>query len=522
MNANSVAAVVVEGGGEGVVAHVGLHALGSLADRLGLGPALSAQIPAGLVEHDRGKVLVQTMLMLAGGGEACSDIEHLRAQPELFGAVPSDSTLYRTIRSIDPHTLARVWEAAAGVRAQVWRRASATTGAAPVVLDLDASLVEIHSEHKQGTAATYKGGFGFAPMFCFADATGEALAAILRPGNATANSIADQLAAVDAAVAQLPAEVSVGHRPGDEASLVGRAVRVRADSAGCSPKLATALRARNVGFAVVARTNAQVQGAISRAIDAPGRWAPALTQGGEVRPGAKVAELTDLINLDHWPRGTRLIVRREPLHPGAQTSLFPDLEFRYWGHYTDAHGDPVELDVHMRAHARAEDHIRRLKASGLERLPFSNLGQPGVVGGRVPRRRPGALVPAAVPRRASRRRRTKDPALGAVAHSGPGGAPLPPAHPARARRLAHHLASARRLPPPRPHHLSLIRARSDGDCLLQRALAAHGTVERGPITLTPEPSGPRRRIRPTAAIVATRRMHWRVWSRSLRRITRAG
>ncbi len=92
-----------------------------------------------------------------------------------------------------------------------------------------------------------------------------------------------------------------------------------------------------------------------------------------MRPGAKVAELTDLINLDHWPRGTRLIVRREPLHPGAQTSLFPDLEFRYWGHYTDAHGDPVELDVHMRAHARAEDHIRRLKASGLERLPFSNL-----------------------------------------------------------------------------------------------------------------------------------------------------
>jgi hypothetical protein len=233
--------------------------------------------------------------------------------------------------------------------------------------------VHIHSEHKEGTAATYKGGFGFAPMFCFADATGEALAAILRPGNATANSIADQLAAVDAALAQLPAEISVGHRPGDEAALVRRAVRVRADSAGCSPKLATAFRDRNVGFAVVARTNARVQGAISRAIDAPGRWAPALTQGGEARPGAEVGELTDLIGLDHWPQGTRLIVRREPLHPGAQTSLFPDLEFRYWGHYTDADGDPVELDVHMRAHARVEDHIRRLKASGLERLPFSDL-----------------------------------------------------------------------------------------------------------------------------------------------------
>ena len=36
MNANSTVGVVVESGGEQVVAHVGLHAVGSLADRLGL------------------------------------------------------------------------------------------------------------------------------------------------------------------------------------------------------------------------------------------------------------------------------------------------------------------------------------------------------------------------------------------------------------------------------------------------------------------------------------------------------
>jgi hypothetical protein len=63
------------------------------------------------------------------------------------------------------------------------------------------------------------------------------------------------------------------------------------------------------------------------------------------------------------PEGTRLIVRREPLHPGAQQSLFPSMMFRYWGHYTDADGDPVTLDVHMRAHAHVEDNIRRLKDS---------------------------------------------------------------------------------------------------------------------------------------------------------------
>jgi len=33
-------------------------------------------------------------------------------------------------------------------------------------------------------SAENKGGCGFHPMFCFADATGEALAGLLRPGNA--------------------------------------------------------------------------------------------------------------------------------------------------------------------------------------------------------------------------------------------------------------------------------------------------------------------------------------------------
>src|SRR2546425_11081311 len=123
MHANSTVPAVVEGSGEGVVAHVGLHALGAFADRLGVGDSLSARIPITgerLPVHDRGKVLVQAMLMLAGGGEACSDIEHLRAQAELFGSVPSDSTLYRTFRQIDIATLDGLWEAMAEARKAVW------------------------------------------------------------------------------------------------------------------------------------------------------------------------------------------------------------------------------------------------------------------------------------------------------------------------------------------------------------------------------------------------------------------
>ena len=373
MNVNSTVSVRVESGGDQVVAHVGLHALGGLADRLGLGEALSAGVAAtgecGVL-HDRGKVLVQAMLMLAGGGECCADIEHLRSQADLFGEVASDSTLYRTFRRLDSVTLGGLWEAMAETRAKVWRRSGATTGKARVVLDIDASLVEIHSENKQGTAANYKHGFGFHPMLCFADATGEALAALLRPGNATANGVADHLAVLDAALAQLPAEIADGHRVDDDRAAVGRAVMVRTDSAGASHGFVRGCRNRNVGFAVVARKTPSIQAAISAVGDDEAGWVAALGQAGDELAGSSVRELTDRLDLSAWPPGTRLIVRREPRHPGAQTSLFPNLEFRFWGHYTDQTGDPASLDAHMRAHAHVEDHVGRLKDSGLLRFPF--------------------------------------------------------------------------------------------------------------------------------------------------------
>ena len=205
MNGNSTRRVVVEPGGAGVVAHVGLHALGAFADRLGLGDALSARLPwagAGIALHDRGKVLLQTALMLAGGGESCLDIEYLRSGDDLFGAVPSDTTVNRTFHEITPQRRAALGDALAEVRAEVWRRSTTgTTGTDPVILDIDASLVEIHSENKEQAAPTYKGGYGFHPMFCFADATGETLSALLRPGNAAANTVADHLAVLDGAVA---------------------------------------------------------------------------------------------------------------------------------------------------------------------------------------------------------------------------------------------------------------------------------------------------------------------------------
>jgi hypothetical protein len=358
-----------------VVAHVGLHALGCFADRLGLGDSLSSRIPrAGerLPLHDRGKVLVHTALMLAGGGESCADIEHLRLQSDLFSSVPSDSTVFRTFHELSAQTRVGIAEAVAEIRAKVWSRSGLTTGKSPVILDIDASLVEIHSEGKENAAATFKGGFGFHPMFCIADATGEALSSILRPGNATANTVADHVTVLDAAICQLPEQIASGHHAGDDPGAPVRSLVVRADSAGCTEGFLSACRARNVSFFVTARSNPQVTQAILDAIGIEGVWEPSVTQDGEPKDGTSVCELTSLIDDHKLPAGTRLIVRRESLHPGAQRSLFPSLEYRYWGFYTDAEGTPVDLDLTMRAHAHVEQHLERLKDSGLCRFPFTN------------------------------------------------------------------------------------------------------------------------------------------------------
>ena len=115
-----------------------------------------------------------------GGGEACTDIEHLRSQRELFGTVGSHSTLYRALRGIDGSALGALWGAAAKARGEAW---SKRLGSGPLVVDIDSTLVEVHSENKQGAAPHYKGGYGFGPMIC-STGDGEPLWAKLRPGNA--------------------------------------------------------------------------------------------------------------------------------------------------------------------------------------------------------------------------------------------------------------------------------------------------------------------------------------------------
>ena len=106
-----------------LAAHAGLGVLGEFCDAVGLGEALSDALPyrgPGVAVFDRGAVLAQMMLVVAGGGEACSDIEVLRSEPEVFAAAPSVSTVRRILSKMTAAQVQAAAAAMAEVRQRVW------------------------------------------------------------------------------------------------------------------------------------------------------------------------------------------------------------------------------------------------------------------------------------------------------------------------------------------------------------------------------------------------------------------
>ncbi len=103
-------------------------------------------------------------------------------------------------------------------------------------------------------------------------------------------------------------------------------------------------------------------------------WYPAIDSDGGIRDGAWVAEATDLVDLSSWPAGTRLILRKERPHPGAQLRFTDADGLRVTAFITDTApgvvpGQLAGLELRHRQHARVEDRIREAKATGLRNLP---------------------------------------------------------------------------------------------------------------------------------------------------------
>jgi hypothetical protein len=358
--------VDVTADGEGIVSHAGAALLAETADRVNLTDALCkglAPMRERRGAHDPGRVVRDLAVMLASGGEHLCDLAAVREQEPLFGPVASDATAWRTVAAIgrDPELMGALRTARRAARECAWGAGAEPEG--PLFIDLDPTLIEAGSE-KEGAAPTFKKGFGFHPMLAFLDRPadpcgGEPLAGLLRPGNAGANTVADQIEVTEEALEQLPADIAA------EAEIV-----LRADSAGATHDLLDWAREGGIRFSVGFDLTEPVREAIARIPD--GRWVSALAQDGSPRENGEVAEATDLIDLSGWPQGSRLIVRRERPHPGAQLSFTDADGHRFQAILTDREGEAPHLEREHRARARCEDRIRCAKAIGLELLPFGD------------------------------------------------------------------------------------------------------------------------------------------------------
>ncbi|MBA3331717.1 MAG: IS1380 family transposase, partial [Actinobacteria bacterium] len=280
-----------------------------------------------------------------------ADLRALRDQEPLFGQVASDATAWRALTAVDERRLETIRAARAEARRRVWEQAGAP---ARVILDLDGTLLTAHSD-KEGAAGTYKGGFGFHPLLCYEATSEEALAGLLRPGNAGFNTASDHIELLEQALAQLPEET---RSPG---------LLVRCDRAGATHALLDHVAERGFRFSVGLDLTEPVREAI---LALPERsWQPALAQDDADREGAWVAELA--LDLPAWPAGTRAICRRERPHPGAQLSFTDENGYRFQVFLTNQQGGRIaRLEQLHRARAACEDRIRCGKETGLRNLPF--------------------------------------------------------------------------------------------------------------------------------------------------------
>lgn len=368
--------VKVTADGEGVVSHAGAELLREMAGFTGLIDAWDRALIGtyrAMPIHFPGTVLADLAVAIADGADSISDLKSLRDQPVLFGPVASTSTAWRVLDRVSEAHLSALRAGRATARAAAWAAGAAPDLSHELYLDIDATIVIAHSE-KELASPTWKHTFGFHPLLCFLDrpeiSSGEALSGIVREGRAGSNTTADHICVLTMALDALPQ--AARPRKGDPD---GPRLLVRADAAGATHGFAKFCRDEEVAFSFGFAIDENVRKAIVSLEESA--WVEGREDDGEVRDGAWVAEITAGLDLSPWPEGSRVIVRKERPHPGAQLSLFDEIEGLRHSAFICAERTAAEvsalsiarLEVRHRTHARVEDRIRQAKATGLRNLP---------------------------------------------------------------------------------------------------------------------------------------------------------
>jgi hypothetical protein len=333
---------------DGLVANAGLIVTATLMARLGLEALVNEHVRTGSANPGR-KLLTLVAAMLAGA----THIDHVdmlragatgRVLPFVVAAPSTVGTFLRSftfghLRQLDAvlaRALARAWQLGAG------------PGAAPLVIDLDSTICEVHGQQKQGAAYGYTKCLGYHPLLATRAGTGEVLFSRMRKGSA--GSARGIVRFVDELVAVLARAGATG------------AMTMRADAGFWSWKLIDRLDANGIAWSITVTRQTKVLQAIAAIPESA--WVDIdYTIGGQ----AQVAETIYTTGTGGRQRHVRLVVRRTRLTERAQRKLWPD--WRHHAFITNTDLDTVDADEFHRAHATVELAIRDLKDGGLEHVP---------------------------------------------------------------------------------------------------------------------------------------------------------
>jgi hypothetical protein len=326
------------------VANAGLLLPATLTERLGIEAAVAELVDLGdrLGHHRPGRKLLTLLHALVIGGDCLDDADVLRTGSTtavLGHRVMAPSTLGTFLRSFALGHIRQLDRVAETVMGRPWA-AGAGPGDAPMTIDLDSTVCQVHGHHKGGAAYGYTRVLGYHPLLATRADTGEVLHARQRTGRAASGRGAERF------VNELAGRV---RRAGATGLLT-----LRADSGFWSAKVLAACRRHRIRFSITVRQTKTVVAAIASIPEAA--WTEIDYPDGGI---AHVAETT--------LGGDRLVVRRTRL-TGPQATLWPD--WRYHAFVTDRAGSAVDLDADHRRHAICELAIRDLKdGAGLRHCP---------------------------------------------------------------------------------------------------------------------------------------------------------
>jgi hypothetical protein len=328
---------------ERLTSHAGVVLLHDFAQRLGVAQVLDDELAVKVRERGYpesaavGGLLYNTIL----GGTCLSDLEVLRGDPgtqELLGAetILAPTTAGEFLRKFDIGDVRDLQRVNRRLQHRVRPQQTTTT----CTLDLDSSIYEQASTHKEGSTKAYNGEVGYHPLFAFWAEEGELLFCHLRRGSA--HTARNAVWFLRETLKCVPTEATR---------------KLRADSGFYSRAVVEWCEEEGLTFTITADQTAPLLEAIEALPEQ--RWRPL--------PAYELADVTELrYQPVGWPQPYRYIVKRE-LAEKKSGEL-------YWKYHIlvtndEARPAPAIMVWHLQ-HAAMENAIKEHKSGfGLEKLP---------------------------------------------------------------------------------------------------------------------------------------------------------